>query len=148
MLFRSAIKNRLLTKDRMASFGMNADPVCVLCCTTLETATHLFSSCTFIRGVLISSPFDFCEDWNNYLNGRIVNNDARGWKFQVAALYLTITFYHIWSERNFRLHNQVDHSCITQIALRVKRMFREKLFSNASFQRKVAKDPSIALILY
>lgn len=43
-----ALKNRLLTKDRMLAFGMNVDPVCLLCNTDNESVQHLFSNCPFL----------------------------------------------------------------------------------------------------
>lgn len=39
-----AVRKILTTKDRLASWGLNIDPICVFCLTHHETHDHLFFS--------------------------------------------------------------------------------------------------------
>ncbi|KAL8135224.1 hypothetical protein AgCh_010043 [Apium graveolens] len=51
-----ALKSRLLTKDRMDSFGMNVDTTCVLCGCNTETTEHLFTLCPYASLIFRNSP--------------------------------------------------------------------------------------------
>lgn len=47
-----ALKNRLLTKDRMLRFGMSTDSRCILCKNATESNGHLFGNCIFVPTIL------------------------------------------------------------------------------------------------
>ncbi|XP_059310884.1 uncharacterized protein LOC132062306 [Lycium ferocissimum] len=44
-------QNRLLTRDRLASWGITQDVICPLCNVENESANHLFFACTFSEGI-------------------------------------------------------------------------------------------------
>ena len=143
-----AFKNRLLTKDRMMRFGMQTDLRCVLCNNAIETNAHLFSSCNFIATITTSSGFYLTENWSSYLNGNFtigIRGNIRKW---LAFLFLNITIYFVWQERNERIHNPGQSRTALQIKAIVLRMLREKVFSSNLFQKAVQKDHSLTLLLY
>lgn len=51
-----ALKNRLLTKDRMISFGMHVDPGCIFCNGQNESIQHLLIECPYFLDILTPSP--------------------------------------------------------------------------------------------
>ena len=46
-----AILNRLPTKERIKSWGMEVDCMCVLCKNAYKTRDHLFYGCDFSQGI-------------------------------------------------------------------------------------------------
>lgn len=62
-----AIKERLNTRDRLAKFGLCADPRCVLCGINDESHNHLFFDCEF-SSVVWKSVVELCGvHWNSRL---------------------------------------------------------------------------------
>lgn len=66
-----ALKNRLYKKERMIRFGLNIDPICVLCRIVPESAPHLFAECNFSKSVLQDSTFNGI--WSEYLFGNFLS---------------------------------------------------------------------------
>lgn len=142
-----AMKDRLFTKTRMQTYGMQVDPLCLLCGNDPETVEHLFAGCSYISDILNLCPFQFKEDWAEYLQGRLTTTITRGWKSQMAALYLNITMYQVWRERNHRVHNQSGHSSAARILITINRMFKEKLFLSKKFKKEAKKDQTLILLV-
>lgn len=42
---------RMLTADRLIKWGLNANPICSLCCTEPKTRDHLFLHCGYTKQV-------------------------------------------------------------------------------------------------
>lgn len=142
-----ALKNRLLTKDRMLHFGMNVNPVCLLCKVMNESAEHLFCSCTYSLQILSCSPIRLTNNWAGYLQGQFSLVSTTQVQKQVLYLYMAVAVHCIWRERNERLHGSVGRSA-KRLLLEVKRVVREKLFTCNSFKKAVRKDMLLVLLLY
>lgn len=136
------LKNRLLTRDRMLQFGMNTDPACLLCSTSNESALHLLTQCHFSRQILDCSPLPITQDWIADLNTATPNL-----LLQLNFLFIGVAFYHIWLERNSRVHSNVTKPASVLIK-NIKHMVRSKMHRCKKFQNLVRKDPSIARLLY
>ena len=57
------LQNRLPTKDRLAKWGLQCDPSCVLCQHGDENRDHLFSACSYIQDIYLHIKVyvpDFC----------------------------------------------------------------------------------------
>ena len=124
-----ATRERLYTQDRI----INADPSwnCLLCGNQRETHSHLFFRCIVSKQLwrLIQAKGEFSTpniDWASLMiwiskEWRLNNLKTLSWKLSLAA-----TVYHIWAERNHRLHNQGYHSA-HQIAGKIEDMVKMKL---------------------
>lgn len=60
---RTALKNRLLTRDRMLNFHMQTHSGCLFC-NNLESVEHLFSTCPFSVLVRRACPVTISDDWS------------------------------------------------------------------------------------
>ena len=144
-----AIKNRLLTRDKLISYGMIIDPACLLCSGNVESVHHLFSDCPFFDLVRRGSPVNFSADWSlcqadNFFSPLILRNERL-----VGSLYLACAVYNTWKERNNRLHNPGPKWKQTMfIIASSRRMLKEKLFSCCKFQKWVRKYPRFIALLY
>ncbi|WMV37355.1 hypothetical protein MTR67_030740 [Solanum verrucosum] len=103
-----ALHSRLLTRDRLATWGCVEDIQCVLCRNEDENHNHLFFRCLFSSQVWQKIP-----RWQN------INRKAKGWeeetswantyckgkqaKAEVYRITLAASVYLIWQERNQRI---------------------------------------------
>lgn len=72
-IFWLAIKNRLLTRDRMLAFGMRTEAGCLLCNTGLESVSHIFTNCPYFDLVRAAGPITVSNDWMQWQNGQFFN---------------------------------------------------------------------------
>lgn len=142
------IKERLLTKDRMISFHMNTDAKCLLCQLFDESHEHLFCYCPFVRIILDACPVPVSHIWADYFNGNCLLSQVDPTRRKVAYLYISASFYHLWAERNLRLHNPGNYSPASMIIKLIKENVRSKLFSCISFQAKLRTDVSLLSCIY
>lgn len=146
--FWLALKDRLLTKERMVRFGLGTDSGCVLCDNAVETNSHIFSTCSFFQSIISDPSFSFTRDWNQFLAGEFITGGASKMKKNLSYLFLSVAIYCTWKERNDRMHKVGHKQTPTQLRFFVKRMVREKVSSNTSFQKAAVKDPTLMLALY
>lgn len=100
--------NRSPTRDRLLSWGLQTDPLCLLCNRENESRNHLFFSCAYSASV-----------WNHFSIELGINSPSASWDDVAHSLlsqsgsrhrnYLSIvtwqaTIYDLWWERNDRLH--------------------------------------------
>lgn len=143
-----ALKNRLLTKERMLNFSMTTDLMCVLCNSQLETNAHLFSTCPYAVHIFSNAGFALTLDWQSYLNGQFLLCRSSRVKKLLSYLFLAAASFNIWKERNNRMHNPGHHLSPDIVLGLTKRLIREKVFSIKSFQKAADKDPDLILALY
>lgn len=104
---------RCLTADWLTLKGILANPICQLCRTLPETATHLFATCSFtsrfkvrlLRQVnvqVLSMPhlfdkslFEWCFDEARRCSSAVL-------KERLGAVVM-LGWWHLWSERNQRV---------------------------------------------
>lgn len=143
-----ALKNRLLTKERMVRFGMDTDTQCILCNNAVETNEHLFSLCPFINVIMGNAGFNFTRDWSNYLMGLFLSGPNSEMVKLVSFLFLGAAVFLVWKERNDRLHTPGHHKQPLDIRQLVFRMVREKLYTCKEFKKAVKKNPNLMTLLY
>lgn len=142
-----ALKNRLLTKDRMANFGMNVDPCCVLCNQDVENVSHLFCTCSYAQTILSHCPSHLNANWTNLLLGNFFLGQESNIKADISYLYLAITVHAVWRERNNRIHGVKALPAVALTEL-IKSKMREKLFTCNSFRLAIRKDRTLLALLY
>lgn len=143
-----ALRQRLLTKEKMLSFGIRTDPNCVLCNNHVETTAHLFSSCQFTLAILRASPVPISLSWDLWLQGNFFQNRPSNLMKHVGYLYFSVVIYLVWQERNNRIHQNGRAKQNNELIESTKRMMREKLFTCKNFQRNSARNPHLSHILY
>ncbi|XP_017228359.1 uncharacterized protein LOC108203740 [Daucus carota subsp. sativus] len=142
------LKGRLLTKDRMLNFSMNADQRCILCMTHNENHEHLFCDCDYTKEILNACPVGVRHSWANYCNGDFFIFDLDQTEMKVASLYISAAYYHLWAERNLRVHNPGQYNSPGNLIKVIKEAVRGKLYSCKGFQRLANQDPTIHGFLY
>lgn len=137
-----ALKNRLLTFDRMLQFGMNVDPHCKFCTTSHESAQHLLLHCSYTQQIFINSPLPIGPDWISDIQDTSPNITLK-----INYLFIGAAFYHIWLERNSRVHS--NSSKPTRVLVQsIKQMVRDKVHGCKQFQKLIASNPSLTSLLY
>ena len=142
-----ACRGRLLTKDRMAYYHLEADPRCVLCSSYDEIAEHLFTICPYSYIILRGCPFDLKINWDSWMLGDFFSDQLSAIQQHMGLLYITVAIYLIWRERNSRIHGKGSMG-VSHLEHIVKKMMREKLFTCISFRRELTRDPTLCNLLY
>lgn len=142
-----ALKDRLLTKDRMILFNMNASTNCLFCKDS-ETIQHLLSDCPFFDLMRRACPVKFSHHWNICQSGQIFAQSNDHKLLSIGSVYFTVAVYLLWRERNFRMHNLGQSHGSHSVIINMKTMAREKLFSCKKFRNWVHDDPTIICMLY
>lgn len=100
---------RLPTFTRLASFGLQVLSSCTLCPGGIETEAHLFLLCPYSNFILakLAGLINFNivgSTWKEFLIslGNISDQTLRS----IALLTAQIFTYHLWRERNARLHDR------------------------------------------
>lgn len=100
--------NRCPTKDIMVSWGIQVDPLCILCNSSLESKDDLFFECPYSRSALTSlvasfgflRPFNF---WDETILGLILFTGNNKRRYLLLLMWQAL-IYEIWRERNERIH--------------------------------------------
>lgn len=100
--------NRSPTRDRLLSWGLQTDPLCLLCNLSNESRNHLYFECPLSSAI-----------WSFYATRLQISFSSTSWDDVVHSLlsltgsthrvYLSVlswqaTIYEVWWERNERLH--------------------------------------------
>lgn len=142
-----ALKERLLTRDRMLLFHMNTTPTCLFC-NGLETIQHIFSVRPYFDMLHRACPLKFSANWNDCLQGRLFAPNTSSRMIAIGSLFFTVAVYLMWKECNFRLHNQGQSHGSHSLIISLKTIARERLFSCNKFKTWVRVDPTIICMLY
>ena len=110
-----AIQNRLPTKDRLRSWGLEMDDKCVMCQQEAETRDHIFFDCPFAVAI-----------WKEILRKCGLQRESLGWEGELKwaserlkgkaliSILLRVAWnafvYHIWRERNYRIFQQKNET--------------------------------------
>lgn len=123
--------NRIPTRDRLISWGLQVSPSCLLCAQTNESRDHLLFDCSFSwdlwrhlasRVGLIPS----C-DWNTTL-AEMQSLPGPLWRRRLCLLVWQMAIYTVWSERNSRLHRQTFRN-FSSLSKQIDRDIRNKIQS-------------------
>lgn len=143
-----ALKNRLLTKEKMIQFGFNVNPTCVLCYSSMETAEHIFSDCPYTRLVLRGGSLPIALTWSEWQMGIFTAGRVTNLEKHLAWLYISVVIYSIWRERNTRIHRSGKTNKVDQMIYLAKRMVREKVFTIKAVQKRMQRNPTLSCYLY
>lgn len=120
------IQNCCPTRDRLLGWGLQTDPLGLLCNAAPESRDHIYFQCHY--------------SWNIWteIAGRVGQVPDRDWNQQVSSMQQTsghrhlqiirlltwqCTLYYVWAERNSRLHHKVfkpSHSISSQIQATIR----------------------------
>ncbi|GLT48179.1 hypothetical protein SLA2020_218200 [Shorea laevis] len=129
-----AILDRLSTKARQKSWSPHIDATCVLCGAENETRDHLFFSCAYSRTVwdVISSMLEIPStfSWQFALSWLCHKAKRKSLCSSLIRLAWCAAIYHIWIERNTRIHKRTfksEFAIVSKIQIDV----RDKVLSFA-----------------
>ncbi|XP_077217995.1 uncharacterized protein LOC143852496 [Tasmannia lanceolata] len=101
--------NKLLTKDRIRSYGIMIDPTCTLCKSKPESVKHLFFRCSYSawiwKNLLEKAGYRRRQRHTLLEEEEWVRLQSKG-KGQVATTLkhcFTSLIHHLWTERNRRI---------------------------------------------
>ena len=119
-----AMLNRLPTKDRIKSWGLEVDGKCVLCGGEEETRDHLFHGCTFSRQLWgkimeISGHSRAMTSWSGEFQWMIQKCKGKSLVSIILRLAWQALIYYIWIERNNRIYKGREKT-VVQILEQIK----------------------------
>ena len=133
----------------MLLFHMQTDQLCTLCGVDFESHPHLFTQCSYVRGIFSVWPFDISMVWDDFLAGNVCTNHHTPYVIrEMTFLYVSAVFYFIWKERNCRTHQSAVPRSKWSLAKDIKRAVRERLASFDYFKKCVAQDNSLTVHLF
>lgn len=101
------VLDRLPTRDRLISWGLQVNHLCLLCNSTAESRNHLFLDCPFSHDLwsLVANRcrLPLLRNWSDLLNQMINLPPPKSSKL-LSLLAWNSVLYWIWIERNTRLH--------------------------------------------
>ena len=141
------VQNRLPTKNRLKSWGMEVNEECELCKSAVETREHLFYDCNFSRQLWIEI-LSLCgqsrevTSWQGELQWAIQRLRGKSLNAVILRVAWHAVIYFIWQERNNRLHrNKVE--TVQHILEKIKEVVRFRLWE----LKKISINP-VNLSLY
>lgn len=102
--------DRLPTRSRLASWGLQISPLCPFCSTHDENRDHLLLACVYStdiwREVMIRccSPSTRLTTWSELLSW--IRASASRKLLLLRKLATQTTVFHLWKQRNNLIHNQ------------------------------------------
>ncbi|XP_024004030.1 uncharacterized protein LOC112081502 [Eutrema salsugineum] len=140
-----AARHRMLTRDRLRSWGMDVPSTCLLCNANDESLQHLFFSCpfsseiwsTFYSAAMLNPPSDFdqCLLW-------LLNPTSDANVSLILRLAFQASLYGIWRERNARFHTATS-SPVFVIVANIKKTIRCRLDPLTRAQRISGNSDSL-----
>lgn len=101
------VLDRCPTKNRMVEWGIDTDPICILCNSGIESRDHLYYSCTYSwevwNSVAARSGFSTPREWSDIFTA-LERFKSPTHTRQLTLLAWQASIYCIWAERNGRLH--------------------------------------------
>lgn len=123
--------NRCPTKDRLVGWGLQVDPVSVLCNSGPEARDHLFFECSFSfqdwERMATRCGFQPTGSWEDTIT-RLQQLRGDKTKRRLTLLVWQAVLYSIWRERNLCIHQQVIRS-VDAILLFLDRLIRNQIQS-------------------
>ncbi|XP_018462974.2 uncharacterized protein LOC108834110 [Raphanus sativus] len=143
-----AARNRMVTRDRLISWGLQVPSSCVLCSGSIESRQHLFFNCSFSSRVWnyfmskmnLAPPHDFEAVLRWLVNPAKDKNLTL-----VVRLVFQAVLYLIWKERNRRIHSVEKKSTSTLIA-EIQQTIKLRLDPLARRQRLITGQDSVLAV--
>ncbi|XP_048634085.1 uncharacterized protein LOC125608168 [Brassica napus] len=125
------LKDRLPTRDRLLCWGLQVQPLCLLCNAFPESRDHLYWECdmTFQLWGRVSTKcgLDPLRRWAPAIEQLFSLPPPRSARI-LTLLAWQVTIYLIWNERNSRLHSNTFRS-VDALLLIIDRQIRNKISS-------------------
>ncbi|XP_019090992.1 PREDICTED: uncharacterized protein LOC109128645 [Camelina sativa] len=140
-------RDRLLTRDRLVSWGLLVPSTCLFCNTYDESRQHLFFDCSYSKEVWyyftskthLSPPLNF-EDGVRWLKNPCRDKNV-AW---ILRLAYQASVYSIWKECNTRIHTASSRPA-SAVLMETKTMLRSHLGPLTLKQR--VSNPSDTLLV-
>lgn len=139
------VRDRMMTRDKLITWGINVPPTCLLCGVGNESTAHIFFECDYASivlsrlfersGLQIPTRLEEVVRW-------IMSCQVDGKFKTVMKLLFQAAIYFLWKERNSRLQS----SLLRPSQLIVRDGFlhlRAKLFSLDKEEKNSTAPPSI-----
>ncbi|XP_023636105.1 uncharacterized protein LOC111830004 [Capsella rubella] len=103
--------DRLPTKCRLASWGMQVSTHCCLCSSSSETRAHLFIDCTYTKVIwsFIFSKLQITNlrlsSWNELMKWAASRSTSCPQTLRLLIVHALV--YTVWRQRNNLIHNQI-----------------------------------------
>lgn len=129
-------QNRLPTRDRLLSWGIQTDHLCLLCNNHSESRNHLFQECDYSYELwrLITTRLGVQpkRTWEE-MTAQLLSLPSSSTHTRVTLLAWQAMTYWIWTERNSRLHTN-NFKPVDSIFTSLDRQIRNKTqsFRNAN----------------
>lgn len=115
------------TRDRLLAWGLQTDPLCLLCNRENESRNHLFFSCSYSAEVWTHFSLRFginpiSSSWDDTARSLLSQTGSKHKKF-LSILTWQATIYDLWWERNDRLHRgnfKSPHRIISKVSFTIK----------------------------
>ncbi|CAG7901025.1 unnamed protein product [Brassica rapa] len=125
------ILNRSPTKDRMISWGISTDPLCILCNSSPESRDHLYFECSYSWNLW--SELARRTNWiasRNWVIGLRSLQSSTGPKHQRLLILLAwqASIYLLWTERNNR-HHRKDFRPFSSLVKQADSLIRNRISS-------------------
>ncbi|XP_059316768.1 uncharacterized protein LOC132067517 [Lycium ferocissimum] len=133
-----AAQRRLLTRDRLASWGITQDVMCPLCNDENETLNHLFFTCSYAASIWekllqwqgMARPI---LGWVDELHWATTNAQGNSATAAVYRMTLAACVYQVWKERNLRIFENKSRPPAP-----ILRMIIQEVTMRGAMQRKLA----------
>ncbi|XP_059295381.1 uncharacterized protein LOC132048701 [Lycium ferocissimum] len=103
------LHGRLLTSDRLIKWGLDVEPLCILCQQCHEDRSHLFVGCPFANQLWsrlfswIQRQFSPAQTWGNHLTWVLQCGKGKSHRARIFRMVYAEGIHSIWIERNQRL---------------------------------------------
>ncbi|XP_056842915.1 uncharacterized protein LOC130495531 [Raphanus sativus] len=125
------VLNRCPTKDRILGWGLQTDPMCVLCNSNFESREHLYFECPFAftlwETLARKAGCSPVRQWSQCLSTMQSLTAPKHLKL-LSLLAWQTSIYLIWTERNSRIHRQ-HHRSATSIITTATSLIKNKISS-------------------
>ncbi|CAH2047421.1 unnamed protein product [Thlaspi arvense] len=120
------VLNRNPTLDRVTSWGLDVEPICLLCGATEESRNHLFFECPYSKSIWealtqkLLLPTAVLFAWSSVL-ARLSSASTTSIQHLALIQGWQTTIYEIWKEQNRRYHEglSLPFSAVFQKILKV-----------------------------
>ncbi|KAJ4874638.1 Uncharacterized protein Rs2_39656 [Raphanus sativus] len=126
------MRDRMVTRDRLLSWGMDVSPTCLLCSVSNDSAAHLFFECEYSfsvwKGLLSRSGIRHPQTLQDIILPWLSSSQITGKIRTILHLIFQASIYHLLKERNARIYANTSRSS-NMIMKDVLMQLRTKLYS-------------------
>ncbi|XP_048621873.1 uncharacterized protein LOC125591527 [Brassica napus] len=134
--------NRMPTKDRIISWGLQATPACILCTSGFESRDHLYFNCDYSwelwKPLALRCGLTPSRLWTDTISS-LLTLSSPAWQRRLILLVWQLVMYSIWQERNSRIHRQIFKPKGT-ISNSIDRTLRNKIHSSREANPTMASN--------